>query len=299
MPTIVPTAEVNATLAKYGWDKGNVAFGNPVSEASVRLATSLALAGDKAKAAGKEFKHSWIMLDFDNKALEKDPEKGYHMGVASDDWNTISGGVATMPGLFVDGSLTIPSGDAVKLLAEKFPETDAKEQEEVLALIQHQIDFDASVGEVLKHFAWSQLHKGTGYSMVNKEHYSSYGYGVKDDAWAKGAVAKVAKFCQGLEDKLAARKEITGHFVGDHLTFADCVFVHLKLSLNGVAGLDIASKYPKLWAHVLKVKDLGIAGSEAHIAHFPQFCEYAAGANKDLREKGFDINNEKYWTDAK
>ena len=73
-----------------------------------------------------------------------------------------------------------------------------------------------------KHWAWSGLHKSMDYAMVNKEHYSDFGKGLKSEAWEKETGKVIETFLATLEAKLAAKPSINGYFVGDALTIAVC-----------------------------------------------------------------------------
>ena len=82
--------------------------------------------------------------------------------------------------------------------------------------------------------------------MVNKAHYQAYGAGKKDMEWERLTVQKVDAFLSRLEEKLAARGVVNGYYVGDSLTLADCALFNWPLSLSGIAGLEVAKKFPKV-----------------------------------------------------
>ena len=49
-------------------------------------------------------------------------------------------------------------------------------------------------------------------------------------------------------------------------------------------------RYPKFAENWKALKASAPAGAQWHYEHFPGFGDYCAGANKELREGGFDIN---------
>jgi hypothetical protein len=55
-------------------------------------------------------------------------------------------------------------------------------------------------------------------------------------------------------------------------------------------GLDVDGRYPKFAENWKALKESAPAGAQWHYEHFPGFGDYCAGANKELREGGFDIN---------
>jgi hypothetical protein len=151
-------------FADNGWDKGCVGFGNPASEATVKLLSALLL----LKKA-----HTWIEISFDDAALADNK-----MGVKSNDYKLITGGVSAMPALSKDGTMHVESVKIVKMLAE-----ESNAPKEVMDIINLVDANDARLLEAAKHWGWAGLHAAQNYVMVNKEHYTSYGMGNKDEAW--------------------------------------------------------------------------------------------------------------------
>lgn len=207
------------------------------------------------------------------------------MGVKSNDWKLLSGGYSCMPALCVDGVMYMESVQIVQMLA-----VQEKTSKEVMDLIEFVAANDGKMLEAAKHWGWHGFHDSMGFAIANKEHYSSYGKGNKDEAWEKETAAAVKAFLEKLEAVLAARKEINGYYVGDGLTLADCVLCNWPLTLGGVAGVDIEKKFPKVQANYAKLKELNPPGMQVHLEHFPGFVGGVQGANKEKREAGFDIN---------
>jgi hypothetical protein len=98
-----------------------------------------------------------------------------------------------------------------------------------------------------------------------------------------------------LEAVLASRPSITGHFVGDRWTLADCALLNWPNTFSSVVALDIAKRYPKVWANFEKVKELRPKGSENHLDIFGNFGAGCVGANKEAAAGGHSIENLALW----
>merc|ERR1711879_143750 len=167
----------------------------------------------------------------------------------------------------------------VRMLAE-----ESKAPKEVMDLIILADDNDAAITQASKHWGWAGLHASTGYGMVNKDHYTDYGKGNKDEAWEKDTVKTVKAFLDKLEETLSKKDKINGYFVGDSLSLADCVFANIPLTLGGITGIDLEKRYPKLHENGQALVKLMPEGMKAHFEHFPGFVEYVKGANKEARD---------------
>jgi len=269
-PTVTLSDEAKKKLEEKGWNKGVVGFGSAASEASVKLTSALSI-------LKKE--HTWVDLSWDDKALE-----GNSMGVKSADYKLISGGYCSMPMLCIDGVMYYESVSIDKMLA-----VESKAPQEVIDWIDYVIASDAMLLNAAKHWGWAGLHASNDYAMVNKEHYTSFGKGNKDEAWEKEAAGAVKAFLDKLEASLAAKSEINGCFVGNELTLADCVLCSWPLTLGGVCNVDL-SKWPKVQENYEKMKAIAPEGMQAHLGYFPTFVGYVQGANKEAFEAGFNIN---------
>lgn len=286
MSAIEMSPEAKVLMKSQGWTSGFVAFGFSASESTVKLALAMTVTGMPVK---------WVTLSFSDAPLSGvegvdpnflTPGSIATMGVKSDAWKLLSAGKACMPALAIDGQLYMESEEIVKMLA-----TQSAVAPEVMELIDLSRDSNASLLEAVKHWGWSALHASQSYAMVNAEHYISFGQGVKDAAWEMGKVAMIKAFLGKCEAVLAAKPSVNGFYVGDSLTLADACLINWPLSLSGVAGLDVAAEFPKVWANWEATKAAPPKGTEPFIFGFPMFCDYVAGANKAAREGGFDINS--------
>ena len=240
----------------------------------------------------------WVTVSFDGSDLEDIPEgfdpnmmtpgSTQKLGVKSDLFKLITGGSSSMPALAIDGEMHIESDEILKMIAQQKGVAS-----EILALIDLSVKNNNSIFEALKHWGWSGLHASQEYAMVSKEHYLEFGQGNKSEEWEKQSTDLIKTFMSKQEQVLAAKSEINSFFVGDKLIVADASLFNWVQSLEGVAGLDVKSYYPKCYENWEKVKANPPAGSQHFIYGFPVFCGYVAYANKEAREAGFDIN--KYW----
>lgn len=272
-PVYEHTEEAKKLMADRGWDQGYVVFGHGPSESTVKLLTTVCL------VKGTDFKH--VDVSFDDTVLGEEDK----MGVKSEAFKLLTAGVSKMPALAIDGVMYYES----ELICRKLA-VDTGAPSEVIELIDLSIASSERMLNAAKHWAWSGLHKSMDYAMVNKEHYSDFGKGLKSEAWEKETGKVIETFLATLEAKLAARPSINGYFVGDALTIADCVLINWYLTFSSIMGLDVDGRYPKFAENWKALKESAPAGAQWHYEHFPGFGDYCAGANKELREGGFDIN---------
>jgi len=265
--------EAKALMKARGWDTGYVVFGAGPSEATVRVLTAVALV--------KKADYKQVEISFDDTKLGDEPK----MGVKSDEWKLLSAGVSKMPALAIDGVLMMGSTEIVKKLA-----MDTGAPAEVMELIDLSAAASDRIIDGVKHWGWSALHASTGYAMVNQEHYTAFGEGQQTAEWEKETCRVLDKFMKCLEGKLAAKPAVNGFFVGNALTLADCALINWYLTLAAITGLDVDSRYPKFAENFKKLKEINPPGASHHFEHFPGFGQYCAGANKEARERGFDIN---------
>lgn len=283
------TPEAKAAMVKHGWNDGYVAFAFTASETSVKVATALPQVQDTVKWVTVSFDDTLLMdipEDFDQNMMT--PGSTQKIGVKSKLFSLITGGIATMPALSIDGQMYVGSEEIVKMLARK-----SSAPKEVMDLIDLSLCNNDNLLIACKHFGWADMHKAQNYGMVNKDNYVAYGNGNKDEKWEKDITDVVKKFMGKLEAVLAAKPEINGFFVGNTQTLADSALLNWVQSLEGVAGLDVKQHYPKCYANWELVKSKPPEGSLPFIYGFPVFCGYVTDANKDARANGFDIN--KYW----
>jgi len=262
------------------------------------LSTALNLVINSQNAMPDSF--SWVMINFNDEALGENEQQGggkaLSMGVKSSDWAAISPGHSSVPAISIDGKFYVESEEIVKMLAYRCPEANTQVQLDVLRLIELSSSHNERLLQALKHWGWCALHKSTSYSMVNEENYVSLGQGNKDSAWERETVGIVNAFFSYLEATLAARPSITGHYVSDHWTLADCVLINWPNSFSSIVALEVAKRYPKVWANFEKVKELAPKGSEMHLGHFAGIGDFCANANKDARDAGFSIENPTLWS---
>lgn len=264
--------EAKALMKERGWDAGWVLFGAGASEATVKLFTAVSL-------LGKPYKH--VDLSFDDVALSAEDK----MGVKSKEWALLSASRSNMPALSIDGQVYFESDGILMKLAE-----DANAPAEVKELIALSSANNGRLLEAAKHWGWSGLHKGMRYGMVTESHYSSFGEGLKDSAWEAATCGVVHSFFARLESVLAAKPAVNGFFVGDSMTLADCALINWYLTFSAIANLDVDGRYPKVAANWAALKATNPAGASYHYEHFPGFGGYVAGAMKEARANGFDIN---------
>jgi len=283
--------EGKAALVEHGWDKGYVAFGFSASETTVKVATALSLTGIDVQ---------WVTVSFDGSDLEDIPEdfdpnmitpgSKQKLGVKSELFSLITGGKPMMPALAIDGVVYTESEGIVKMLAEK---EEISDKEKNVELIELSAKYNEPIFQALKHWGWAGLHAYQNYSMVNKEHYVSYGQGNQTEEWEKEKTDAIKEFMGALEEILKAKPKVNGFFIGDSRSFADAALINWVQSLEGVAGLDVKKYYPNCHENWGIIKASPPDGSAHFIYGFPVFCGYVTQANQHAREAGFDIN--KYW----
>jgi len=280
-----------SALTKHGWDKGYVCFALTASECSVKVAVALNLLNIDTK---------WITTSFDDKDLEDvtegtdpntiTPGSEQILGVKSDLYKLITGGVSMMPALAIDGTVYVESEAIVMMLAENADAPDA-----VTDLIQLSMNYNSVMLSACKHWGWSAMHAYNNYAMVDKKNYVQYGSGNKSEEWEKETTDTIKEFFTKLEDVLKAKPEgVNGFYVGDELTLADASLLNWVLSMEGVAGLNVKEHYPNVYKNWEIIKAAPPAGSEPFVYGFPTFCDYVTQANDHARKDGsFNINN--YW----
>lgn len=288
------TPEGKAAMKENGWDQGYVYFGFSASEAAVKVATGLPIAGIKDV--------KWVTVCFDDSPLEDIPEgfdpnmmtpgSTQKIGVKSELYSLITGGKSVMPALAINGEMYTESELILKMIAQETM-TSSLDKTKVLDLIDLSLKHSDTIFGALKHWGWAAMHAAQGYAMVNKDHYLQYGKGNKTETWEKETTDDIKVFMNKLESTLAAKPTVNGYFVGDGLTLADAALINWVQSLEGVVGLDVKTYYPKCYENWELIKAMHIEGSPHFIYGFPVFCGYVSGANKEAREAGFDIN--KYW----
>ena len=174
-----PGADPKAQLlAANKWDQGLVWFGFPASETSVKVKSSLELlkTQENFPQEMKDFEH--VTLTFDKKRLKNPGKNKAGMGVASQEWATLSDGKSYMPAICENGTMKTESGEIVKMFAERFPDTSlsADEQAEVVKWIDFNNAGAEPLLEALKHWGWCSMNG-------KKPNYKSFGKGNKDLAW--------------------------------------------------------------------------------------------------------------------
>lgn len=285
MTKILQSAEAKALMAEHGWDQNIVCFGLSASEASVKLAMAMLVSGRE---------HSWVTISFDDKSLQSTegmdqntvtPGSKIVMGVRSAEWKLLTAGRSAMPAIAIDGQMYMDSEEIVKMFA-----VEAKAPAAVMELIDFSRSHNSRLFETLKHFGWAAMHQYQGYTMVNREHYEGYGQGVMDEAWEKASTDVVKTFFGKLEATLAAKPAVNGFFVGDSYTYADACLCNWALSFSGAANLDVARKYPKVWANWQIFKSALPSGTEPFVFGFPMLVDYVTTANAEARAAGWDIN---------
>ncbi|CAB9504335.1 expressed unknown protein [Seminavis robusta] len=287
-----PALDKSKIMADNGWDKGFVYFGHPATETTVKVVTAVQFLTTQDNFPFKKedgtLKH--VILNFDDKPIAKDDEKNeVSLGIDSAEYKCVSGGRTFMPAVAIDGEMFFESGEIVKMLHEKYPDSTLtpEEKKQVDEWIQFNIDNTNRMLVALKHFGWCFMQGA-------RPNYVAYGKGNKDDAWEKELVKDVHVFFEKMDKHFVDKKE-PAFFVGDKLTMADCVMINWPWSFHLIVELKIEERYPNVWKHFNALKDKAIAGSDAHYNVFPYFANVVTDLAKEARAEGFHIENEKHW----
>jgi len=287
---VTMTPEIKTAMKENGWDTGIVAFGNLASESCCTVAIALSIAKKDVR---------WVSMTFDDQAPQdmpedydenfKCPNSNQVIGVKDPTYSLICGGVPLMPAVAIDGQMYLESTEIIRMLADM---TFAPQK--VKDLIDAAIKFNKVFLETVKHWGWAAMHAGNNYAMVNKENYTDFGKGNKDEEWERRSTNLVKAFLENLEVELDKKPEINGYFVGNTLTMADAALFNVVQSLELIAGLKVKDHYPKLYANWEMLKATEPENSKQYLTAFPYFAQMCSQANKEPRANGFDINN--YWS---
>lgn len=271
------TPEMKAILQKLGLDKGCVVIGAGVSEKTVKVSTAVLML--TKQSSGFPYTESQVQL-VELGFGEKTPPvieggKCVKMGSLCQEFMTLTWNRCYMPAMVLDGTVYMEAGKIVEHFSKLYPDkslSDA-ERKEVTKWVDFNNENDGYLMDAAIHWGWYGFKRAIGHPFGKV-----YGPGTRSDEWEMNTFLKVHDFLSQCEHHFQNKKKgggLNGYYVGNKMTFADCIMINWAQTFGDITGMDVQKHYPVYYENQQILIRLDPPGLKVHVEGFSFYGKVA------------------------